>query len=125
MSVKPARQRSILIVDDEAGSPIMSAVVRRLQEEGWRAAFVEPEGTLRTGDDYEDATLSAIVEKRPDAVLLDVWFGDHEDSAGSVYSVIAWMAVVRTDPKTVAFIAPTNADWYDYPDIQSRIRVSS
>ena len=70
---------SILIVDDEVASPIVSAVRRRLEKEGWRTIAVEPEGAWRSGEDFQAAALYAIDESKPDGVLLDVRFGDHRD----------------------------------------------
>ena len=70
---------SILIVDDEAASPLVSAVRRGLEKEGWRTVVVEPEEGWRSGEDFEAAALYAIEESRPDGVLLDVRFGDHRD----------------------------------------------
>ena len=70
---------SILIVDDEVASPIVSAVRRRLENEGWRTVAVEPEGGWRSGEEFEAAALYAIEESKPDGVLLDVRFGDHRD----------------------------------------------
>ena len=66
---------SILIVDDEAASPLVSAVRRGLEKEGWATVVVEPEEGLRSGDEFEAAALYAIEESRPDGVLLDVRFG--------------------------------------------------
>ena len=40
---------------------------------------VEPETPWRTGDDFESAALYAIETERPEAVLLDVRFGEHAD----------------------------------------------
>ena len=70
---------SILIVDDDVASPIVSAVRRRLEKEGWRTVAVEPEEGWRSGEDFEAAALYAIEESKPDGVLLDVRFGDHRD----------------------------------------------
>lgn len=72
-------QRKILIVDDEYESPIVKSVIRRLDEEGWKAVVVAPEGKYISGDDFEMAALYAIEEERPDGVLLDVRFGEHRD----------------------------------------------
>ena len=71
--------QKIMIVDDEADSSILRTVRRRLEEEGWHTAVVEaaPGGSL--GDEFQAAALWEIEEKRPDAVLLDVRFGDHRD----------------------------------------------
>lgn len=72
-------QRKILIVDDEYNSPIVKSVERRLEEEGWKAIVVAPEGRFVTGDDFEMAALYAIEDEQPDGVLLDVRFGEHRD----------------------------------------------
>ncbi len=72
-------QRKILIVDDEYDSPIVKSVKRRLEEEGWNAIVVAPEGKYITGDDFEMAALYAIEVERADGVLLDVRFGEHRD----------------------------------------------
>lgn len=73
------QQGKILIVDDEWASPIVSAVRRRLEEEGWPTEVVEPEGRGLSGEEFEAAALYAIEEEQPDGVLLDVHFGDHSD----------------------------------------------
>jgi DNA-binding response OmpR family regulator len=74
------RQRNkILIVDDEWESAIVKAVRRRLEAEGWNSVAVEPEAPLRWGDEFELAALYAIEEEQPEAVLLDVRFGEHKD----------------------------------------------
>ena len=72
-------QRTILIVDDEWESPIVKAVRRRMESEGWRTIAAEPETPWRSADEFEMAALYAIEEERPDGVLLDVRFGEHKD----------------------------------------------
>ena len=72
-------RRKILIVDDEYESAIVRSVERRLREEGWQAIVVAPEGKFISGDDFEIEAMYAIEEEHPDAVLLDVRFGDHRD----------------------------------------------
>jgi DNA-binding response OmpR family regulator len=72
-------KRKILIVDDEWESPIVKSVRRRLEDEGWQTLAVEPGSRSRTGDEFEEAALFAIEEERPEAVLLDVRFGEHAD----------------------------------------------
>ena len=72
-------QGKILIVDDEWESAIITTVRRRLEEEGWRTAIVKPESRWGSGDEFEAAALYDIEEQQPDAVLLDVRFGDHPD----------------------------------------------
>ena len=72
-------QGKILVVDDEWDSPIVRAVRRRLEGEGWRTLAVEPEGKWLSGDEFEATALYAIEEEQPDAVLLDVRFGEHKE----------------------------------------------
>ncbi|MFQ6028275.1 MAG: response regulator transcription factor [Dehalococcoidia bacterium] len=69
----------ILIVDDEWESPIVKAVQRRLETEGWHAITVVPESPWRLGEEFETAALYAIEEQRPDGILLDVRLGEHRD----------------------------------------------
>ena len=66
--------RNIMIIDDEAGSSILRAVRQRLGEEGWRTTVVQPAASL--GWEFESAVLWDIEEQGPDAVLLDVRFGE-------------------------------------------------
>ena len=72
-------QFKILIVDDEWESPIVAAVVRRLDREGWRTIVVKPESRWSIGDEFEAAALYAVEEERPDGVLLDVRFGEEKE----------------------------------------------
>ena len=71
--------QNIIIVDDEAESSILRTVRQRLEEEGWRASVVQPAPGGSPGEEFEAAALWEIEEQRPDAVLLDVRFGDHRD----------------------------------------------
>ena len=71
--------RNILVVDDESESAILRAVRRRLEEEGWTATVIEPESGHSLGEEFEAATLWSIEQTLPDAVLLDVRFGEHRD----------------------------------------------
>ena len=73
------QQRKIIIVDDEWESAIIKAVRRRLEEEGWSAVVIQPESSWSPGDEFELAAMYAIEEERPDGVLLDVRFGEHQD----------------------------------------------
>lgn len=73
------QQTRILIVDDEWESAIIKAVQRRLEAEGWETIIVEPETSLRSGDEFELAALYAVEEEKPDGVLLDVRFGEYKD----------------------------------------------
>ena len=71
--------QKILIVDDESESAILRAVRRRLEEEGWEPVVVQPESGHSLGEEFEAAALWSIEEDLPDAVLLDVRFGEHRD----------------------------------------------
>ena len=75
MAVNVAQDR-ILIVDDEWESPIVKAVRRRLDEDGWHTLAVEPDPQWLGGAEFEAAALYAIEEEQPDGVLLDVRLGD-------------------------------------------------
>ena len=70
---------NIVVVDDEWESPIVAAVLRRLNAEGWQVTVVSPGQGPNTGADFEEAAVYALRESLPDAVLLDVRFGDHQD----------------------------------------------
>lgn len=75
---RPAHK--ILIVDDEAESSIMRVIRQRMEEEGWRTMVVQPDlGGGSLSDEFEATALWDIEELDPDAVLLDVRFGDHAD----------------------------------------------
>jgi DNA-binding response OmpR family regulator len=69
----------ILIVDDEWQSDVMTAVQRRFVKENWESHVVKIEQNWSTGEEFETAALFAIEEEEPDAVLLDVRFGEHRD----------------------------------------------
>ena len=73
------QQRKIIIIDDEWESAIIKAVRRRLEDEGWSAVAIQPETSWSPGEAFELAAMYAIQEERPDGVLLDVRFGEHQD----------------------------------------------
>lgn len=73
------QHRKILLVDDEWESAIIKAVHRRLEDEGWSVIIVQPESKWSSGDDFDLETMYVIEEERPDGVLLDVRFGEHQD----------------------------------------------
>lgn len=78
MAISKAGQK-ILIVDDEAESSILRSVRLRLEDEGWRTVVVQPAPGASLGEEFEVEALWDIEEQRPDAVLLDVRFGEHRD----------------------------------------------
>ncbi|MEK7807336.1 MAG: hypothetical protein AAB528_06330, partial [Chloroflexota bacterium] len=73
------RHRKVLVVDDEWESAIVKAVLRRLEQEGWRAMVVQPSDRWSLGEELEASALWAIEEEQPDGILLDVRFGEHPD----------------------------------------------
>ena len=70
---------TILIVDDESESPIVNAVKRRLDEEGWLTQIIKPEIGGYLGDEFEALTLYTIANKSPDGILLDVRLGEFKE----------------------------------------------
>ncbi len=80
--------RKIIIVDDEWQSPILRSVKRRLDEEGWQTKVVVPEGLMISGDDFEVEAMFAIESESPDAVLLDVRFGEHREDRFKGLSIL-------------------------------------
>ena len=70
---------TILIVDDESESPIVNAVKRRLDEEGWLTQIIKPEIGGYLGDEFETLTLYTIANKSPDGILLDVRLGEFKE----------------------------------------------
>ncbi len=89
--------RKILIVDDESESAILRAVRRRLEEEGWEPLVVQPEFEHSLGEEFEAAALWYIEEDLPDAVLLDVRFGEHRDDQFRGLGILA--EIVERWPK--------------------------
>ena len=73
------KQDKILIVDDESESPIVKAVRRRLDDEGWNTVVIQPDDGWSSGDDFEAAALYTIEEEQPDGVLLDVRLGEYKE----------------------------------------------
>ena len=58
----------------------MRVMRQRMNEEGWQTLVVQPEPSVTSlSDEFEALALWDIEEKHPDAVLLDVRFGDHLD----------------------------------------------
>lgn len=88
---------TIMIIDDEADSPILRTIRRRLEEEGWRPAVVRPAPGASLGDEFEAAALWEIEDRPPDAVILDVRFGDHRDDRFKGLNILG--QIVRRWPK--------------------------
>ena len=70
---------TILIVDDESESPIVNAVKRRLNEEGWLTQIIKPEVSGALGDEFETLALYTIDTDSPDGILLDVRLGEYKE----------------------------------------------
>ena len=83
-----SQQYKILVVDDEWGSPIVAAVLRRLEREGWKPIVVKPTSQWALGDEFEAEALYAVENQRPDAVLLDVRFGEDKDERFQGLSIL-------------------------------------
>ena len=81
-------QRTILIVDDEWDSHIVRSVRNRLDDEGWHTRVIVPFDFIVSGDDFEAEALYAIEEDRPDGVVLDVRFGEHDSDRFKGLSIL-------------------------------------
>ena len=55
----------ILVVDDEWESPIVGAVIRTLEQEGWKTSVIKPRFSAESGNDFETETLYAIETIHP------------------------------------------------------------
>ena len=69
----------ILVVDDEWESPIVGAVLRTLEQEGWETSVIKPQFSAESGNDFETETLYAIETIRPTGILLDVRLGEYRE----------------------------------------------
>lgn len=90
-------QNKILIVDDEWESPIVRAVRRRLDEEGWNTLVIETDSQWAGGDDFEAAALYTIAEEKPDGVLLDVRLGEYKEDQFKGLEIL--QKIVERHPK--------------------------
>ena len=90
-------QNKILIVDDEWESPIVRAVRRRLDEEGWNTLVIETDSHWAGGEDFEAATLYTIAEEKPDGVLLDVRLGEYKEDQFKGLEIL--QKIVERHPK--------------------------
>ena len=69
----------ILVVDDEWESPIVGAVIRTLEQEGWKTSVIKPRFSAESGNDFETETLYAIETIHPTGILLDVRLGEYRE----------------------------------------------
>ena len=90
-------QNKILIVDDEWESPIVRAVRRRLDEEGWNTLVIEVDSQWAGGEDFEAAALYTIAEEQPDGVLLDVRLGEYKEDQFKGLDIL--QKIVERHPK--------------------------
>lgn len=95
--VNVKKQTKILIIDDEWQSAIMNAVRRRMEYEGWSTIAIQLERQWLLGDELETVALYVIEEEMPDAVLLDVRFGEHKDDRFKGLGILG--KVVKRYPK--------------------------
>ena len=88
---------TIIIVDDEWESPIVTAVRRRLGEEGWQTLVIVPEAGGSIGDEFEAAALYAIEEELPEGVLLDIRLGEYREDQFKGLEIL--QKIVEQHPK--------------------------
>ncbi len=74
-----SKTEHILVVDDEWESPIVGAVIRTLEQEGWKTSVIKPQFATDVANDFESETLYAIETIRPSGVLLDVRLGEYRE----------------------------------------------
>ena len=74
-----SKTEHILVVDDEWESPIVGAVLRTLEQEGWKTSIIKPEFSTDSGNDFETETLYAIETIHPSGILLDVRLGEYRE----------------------------------------------
>jgi len=86
--VQDSPKYKILVVDDEWESPIVAAVLRRLEREGWQPIVVKPASKRALGDEFEAEALYAVENQKPDGVLLDVRFGEDKDERFQGLSIL-------------------------------------
>ena len=109
----------IIIVDDEWGSPIVAAVRRRLDEEGWQTQVVMPEGGGSIGDEFEAAALYAIGEELPEGVLLDIRLGEYREDQFKGLEIL--QKIVEQHPKLPVLMFTQYAQG---PDRETAVRGS-
>jgi DNA-binding response OmpR family regulator len=81
----------------------MRSIRRRFEQEGLIAMVVEPDVPGPVGDDFEDEALHAVESLKPDAMLLDVRFGDHSDDRFRGLSILARVHETTPDLPVLVF----------------------
>ena len=109
----------ILIVDDEWESPIVNAVRRRLDQEGWHTLVIEPEAGGSPGDEFEAAALYAIEEESPEGVLLDIRLGEYREDQFKGLEIL--QKIVERHPKLPVLMFTQYAQG---PDRETAVRGS-
>ena len=109
----------IIIVDDEWESPIVTAVRRRLDEEGWRTRVIVPEAGGSIGDEFEAAALYAIEEELPEGVLLDIRLGEYREDQFKGLEIL--QKIVEQHPKLPVLMFTQYAQG---PDRETAVRGS-
>ena len=109
----------IIIVDDEWESPIVTAVRRRLDEEGWQTLVIVPEPGGSIGDEFEAAALYAIEEELPEGVLLDIRLGEYREDQFKGLEIL--QKIVEQHPKLPVLMFTQYAQG---PDRETAVRGS-
>ena len=109
----------IIIVDDEWESPIVNAVRRRLDEEGWQTLVIVPEAGGSIGDEFEAAALYAIDEELPEGVLLDIRLGEYREDQFKGLEIL--QKIVEQHPKLPVLMFTQYAQG---PDRETAVRGS-
>ena len=109
----------IIIVDDEWESPIVTAVRRRLDDEGWQTLVILPEAGGSIGDEFQAAALFAIEEELPEGVLLDIRLGEYREDQFKGLEIL--QKIVEQHPKLPVLIFTQYAQG---PDRETAVRGS-
>ena len=109
----------IIIVDDEWESPIVNAVRRRLDEEGWQTLVIVTEAGGSIGDEFEAAALYAIDEELPEGVLLDIRLGEYREDQFKGLEIL--QKIVEQHPKLPVLMFTQYAQG---PDRETAVRGS-
>ena len=109
----------IIIVDDEWESPIVTAVRRRLDEEGWQTLVIIPETGGSIGDEFQAAALFAIEEELPEGVLLDIRLGEYREDQFKGLEIL--QKIVEQHPKLPVLMFTQYAQG---PDRETAVRGS-